>query len=149
MKRGGPGITWVGAGTFVCMDIRGALVGSAITLVVVGGGLGAAMIANAQEAPPAVVEVVEPVAVEKTTAPAPVVTPEPEPVVVVPEVVVPEPVVEPAPAVDPAPAAQEAAAPAPAPEPAPAEPAAPLLVEVEGGVLDLSGMAPGEEKPAP
>lgn len=93
------------------MEIRGALKGSGITLAVIGGLFGAQVVANANDAPAAPVVVEEPVAVVKSTPPAPVVTPTPTPEpVVVPEVVVPEPAVEPEPVVE-----------APAPEPAPVE----------------------------
>lgn len=87
----------------VGMDIRGSLTGAGIALGLVAAVWGGAALANAEpDTAPVVVEA--PVKVAKTSAPEPVVTPEPAPVVV-PEVVVPEPVVE-----QPAPAA-------PAPEP--------------------------------
>lgn len=90
------------------MELRGALIGSGATVLVIAGGIVAASLANAQDAPatqPAslvqVVETLEPTVEptpEPTVTPEPVVTPEPPVEVVVPE---PEPVVEPEPAPEP------------------------------------------------
>lgn len=97
------------------MDIRGTLVGAGATLVVLGGGLWAAIAANADDAvPEPTPTVVESVTPTPTPTVAPVVTPTP---IETPEApVVTEPVAPPV--VEPAPPVVEE----PAPEPeAPAE----------------------------
>jgi hypothetical protein len=110
------------------MDIKSGLVGAGAVVLLVGGIFAAGAIANADDIPAGPAHSVvldEPVAVEKTAAPAPVVpepaavTPEPEPVVEAapaPEVVEPDPVVDPvpAPAVEPEVAVEYAGPPIPA-----------------------------------
>lgn len=133
------------------MDIKGALIGSGATVLVIAGGIIAASLANASDAPatqPAslvqVVETPEPTidpTPEPTVTPEPVVTPEPPVEVVVPE---PEPVVEPEPA--PEPVVVEPA-PAPEPEPADALPVPPATVDYsppsETLPMDTGGSATG------
>jgi len=116
------------------MEIKGALVGAGSVLAVLAGGVVAATFASADDATPVVIETPTPTpTLEPTPEPTPeaVVTPEPAP----------EPVVEEPAPVEPAPAPAPVEPPAEvAPAPAPAAPAQePLLVEVPGGVLDLSG----------
>jgi len=102
------------------MDIKSSLVGAGAVVLLAGGAFGAAAMANAGDDVPAPAVTVSP-NIEAEKVAAPVVTPEPQPVVVVPE---------PAPAA-PAEPAPEVVVPKPVPAPAP-KPVTPPSVVVSG-----------------